>query len=333
MGWIDNMDLGMMFGGKPGSQSMPSWVTPPSAGSMNSMALVEMTNPTTGETWTAPSGGYSLAPTAPSNAGFDVSPGTGGMSRFMDMPDVINDTPVIGKGGNEAPAPVDQQWTDWMMDTYGKTQGFMDTADIGLDGMSTSQRRRDTEYKNYLATQQPAIPNTGGYADPARDFMPRPPSDAPLRGFEGVAMTPEQSPPTQDVLGITEQDSNSLAAPLQASPTQQPTQQPIQQPIQPVVSPLHRQQPLQVTQAPQIMQGIGALQSPTQAYNSTQPMHQAPLQDRQQSTGFGLSNPGTSYHTGLSQTPSSSPLYAQQDQEAQSVFTGPEQGSKAWWLR
>ena len=153
--------------------------------------------------------------------------------------------------------------------------------------------------------------------------------DAPPRGFEGVPMTPEQSPPTQDVLGITEQDSNSLAAPLQASSIQQP----IQQPIQPVVSPLHRQQPLQVTQAPQIMQGIGALQSPTQAYNSTQPMHQAPLQDRQQSTGFGLSNPGTSYHTGLSQTPSSSPLYAQQDQEAQSVFTGPEQGSKAWWLR
>ena len=38
-----------------------------------------------------------------------------------------------------------------------------------------------------IPNTQPAIPNTGGYADQARDFMPRPPSDAPLRGFEGVA--------------------------------------------------------------------------------------------------------------------------------------------------
>ena len=132
--------------------------------------------------------GQNVGQPAP-NTGMLGSSMMGGYPETTRGPGIITNDWDNGvtKGGNEAPAPVDQQWTDWMMDTYGKTQGFMDTADIGLDGMSTSQRRRDTEYKNYLATQQPAIPNTGGYADPARDFMPRPPSDAPLRGFEGVA--------------------------------------------------------------------------------------------------------------------------------------------------
>ena len=40
--------------------SIPSWVTPPPEGSMNTQATVTLTNPITGETWTAPTGGYTV---------------------------------------------------------------------------------------------------------------------------------------------------------------------------------------------------------------------------------------------------------------------------------
>jgi len=45
---------------KPGASpsGMPSWVTPPSAGSPVTQAFTQLTNPVTGETWMAPSGGY-----------------------------------------------------------------------------------------------------------------------------------------------------------------------------------------------------------------------------------------------------------------------------------
>ena len=45
------------------SGGMPSWMTAPSAGSRNTMATQEHTNPITGETWMANSGGYSVKPT------------------------------------------------------------------------------------------------------------------------------------------------------------------------------------------------------------------------------------------------------------------------------
>jgi hypothetical protein len=188
----------------------------------------------------------------------------------------------------------------------------------------------DEGYQQLMDNYQqnnPKAKNLTALADNYTDVTISKPHTMQLaEGTEGVV---NSAVPIQDVLGITEQDSTSLAAPLQSAPMQQP----MQQPMQPVVSPLHMQQPLQAPEAPQTMQGIGALQPNTQVHNNTQPVNQAPLQDRQQSTGFGLSNPGTSYHTGLSQTPSSNPLYAQQDQGTQSVFTGPEQGNKAWWLR
>jgi hypothetical protein len=55
-----------MWGGskKDGlSNDMPDWVTAPDPGSMNTMATQQLTNPVTGETWTASSGGYSVKPT------------------------------------------------------------------------------------------------------------------------------------------------------------------------------------------------------------------------------------------------------------------------------
>ena len=41
---------------------IPDWMIAPPEGSMNTMALVEHTNPVTGETFTAPNGGYSINP-------------------------------------------------------------------------------------------------------------------------------------------------------------------------------------------------------------------------------------------------------------------------------
>jgi hypothetical protein len=44
------------------SSSMPDWVIPPPAGSINTQAFVELTNPATGEKYMAPSGGYTINP-------------------------------------------------------------------------------------------------------------------------------------------------------------------------------------------------------------------------------------------------------------------------------
>lgn len=55
----------------PGTGGMPPGFTPPPADSFNSMAFVDYWNPTTGETWSAPSGGYTAPP------GWEVKPQTG----------------------------------------------------------------------------------------------------------------------------------------------------------------------------------------------------------------------------------------------------------------
>jgi len=49
-------------GGMPSSSqpNVPDWVTPPPPGAMTTQAFVELTNPATGETWMAPSGGYTV---------------------------------------------------------------------------------------------------------------------------------------------------------------------------------------------------------------------------------------------------------------------------------
>ena len=64
----------------PAPGGHPSWITPPPPGSITTQALVEHTNPITGEKWTAPTGGYTVnvsapAPTTPPTTG---TPTTGG---------------------------------------------------------------------------------------------------------------------------------------------------------------------------------------------------------------------------------------------------------------
>jgi hypothetical protein len=52
-----NPPPGGFKGPQPGS-SAPAGFIPPAAGSMNTMAFVDYYNPTTGETWSAPNGGW-----------------------------------------------------------------------------------------------------------------------------------------------------------------------------------------------------------------------------------------------------------------------------------
>jgi hypothetical protein len=70
---------GMMGGStKDGlSNSMPSWVTAPNPGGMYMSALSELTNPETGETWTAPHGGYTI------NTNYVGNPNHGGGKQVL----------------------------------------------------------------------------------------------------------------------------------------------------------------------------------------------------------------------------------------------------------
>lgn len=45
-----------------GPDPIPDWITPPAEGSINTQVITPITNPVTGETYTAPTGGYGLNP-------------------------------------------------------------------------------------------------------------------------------------------------------------------------------------------------------------------------------------------------------------------------------
>jgi hypothetical protein len=72
-----NPPPGGFEGPQPGS-SAPAGFIPPAAGSMNTMAFVDYYNPTTGETWSAPNGGW----TAPE--GWEVGSPPGGLKNTFD---------------------------------------------------------------------------------------------------------------------------------------------------------------------------------------------------------------------------------------------------------
>jgi hypothetical protein len=63
---------------EPFDSFLPEPVIPPAAGSMNTMAFVDYYNPTTGETWSAPNGGW----TAPE--GWEVGSPPGGLKNTFD---------------------------------------------------------------------------------------------------------------------------------------------------------------------------------------------------------------------------------------------------------
>jgi hypothetical protein len=66
---------------KGGGNPVPDWMNAPAEGSSNSMALVNFTNPTTGEKYTAPSGGYSLK--SASTPGSTPSNGMGSLGGMV----------------------------------------------------------------------------------------------------------------------------------------------------------------------------------------------------------------------------------------------------------
>jgi hypothetical protein len=72
-----NPPPGGFKGPQPGS-SAPAGFIPPAAGSMNTMAFVDYYNPTTGETWSAPNGGW----TAPE--GWEIGSPPGGLKNTFD---------------------------------------------------------------------------------------------------------------------------------------------------------------------------------------------------------------------------------------------------------
>lgn len=53
--FLSNSSLGFL-----GQGPLPDWINPPADGSLNTMALVTLVNPNTGEKYTVPSGGYTL---------------------------------------------------------------------------------------------------------------------------------------------------------------------------------------------------------------------------------------------------------------------------------
>ena len=150
---------------------MPSWMNAPADGSMNTMATQQHTNPVTGETWMANSGGFSVKPTYDGGSFSQHS----GKSYAVDPNNPNN---YIGKYRDDyALQPSDPGYA-----YGGPAPGFQQpgrTKDDAVLPYATDQYWKDVG--------EPVIDRARYDADQARDFMPKPPSDAPLRGFEGVA--------------------------------------------------------------------------------------------------------------------------------------------------
>ena len=91
---------------KPGAtkNNMPSWMTAPPPGSNVTQALQTFTNPTTGETYTAPSGGYSMNTNIPGGGIDNFGPG-GRDPRIPNFGDAFSDDgqDMVSGGGSGMP--------------------------------------------------------------------------------------------------------------------------------------------------------------------------------------------------------------------------------------
>lgn len=153
---------------------MPDWMIAPPEGSMNTMALVEHTNPVTGEKFTAPNGGYSINPAYiesqlnnayTENLGRDI--GAPGLEFYQDQLNKNTQDASTGKSFDQIVADLDysgegkayvspaeteaarlQAQTDNLMSAYQSNLG----RDIGSEGLSF--------YSNQL-DQYNADPSTG----------------------------------------------------------------------------------------------------------------------------------------------------------------------------
>jgi hypothetical protein len=187
---------GMMSGStKDGlSNSMPSWVTAPNPGGAYMTALSELTNPTTGETWTAPHGGYTI-----NNNTANPSPLTGPDGRFIDLPTTqpLGGVQQVQKpwgGGSMDIEPVWADSFDWNTATLADAHRKLSTDKYGMVNYAKysdadAQRLLDGERSSMASTQQPA---PGFNMSPAVQPMPT----ADWSGF--APQQPVQSTPTTD---------------------------------------------------------------------------------------------------------------------------------------
>ena len=244
---------------------VPDWVQAPDPGSINTGALSELTNPETGETWTAPSGGYSVKPsTNPWDGsvrpgvlpdgpqlGFggeskprpvlDTNPGTGGMSRFAPL------VPSLGPGSIIEKTPKNPDFEG--IDMSGFVPPRMQTMDVQTFTLNGEERTGSSSYisalESYLnSTGQGDVFSRGNQNDMSTevgglDFGQ--PVATPDRGTPVIEGRPYRGPvPVQDDMTSATEPTNPFAGiPVWSGDTpnapwnQQPefTQTPYQQPM------------------------------------------------------------------------------------------------------
>ena len=171
-------EIGYPGGGdetKPGFRSgLPDWMIAPPDGSMNTMALVEHTNPITGEKFTAPNGGYRINPeyiksqlnTAyTDNVGRDIgAPGLDFYSK--ELLDNMRDS-TTGKSWDQILADLDYSTEGQAYTSPAETQ----TASLNqayMDNLGRPIQDAGSNFYNDQLNQYNADPTTGKSLDQIR---------------------------------------------------------------------------------------------------------------------------------------------------------------------
>jgi len=91
-------DLGDSVPYNPPQHDVPNWVIAPPPDSMSTGVMTELTNPATGETWMAPSGGYSVNPSLTAPQQFYDKSGSKLQNSFVDniLRHIVNIDPLEG---------------------------------------------------------------------------------------------------------------------------------------------------------------------------------------------------------------------------------------------
>jgi hypothetical protein len=127
---------------------MPDWMIAPPEGSMNTMALVEHTNPVTGEKFTAPNGGYSINPAYiesqlnnayTENLGRDI--GAPGLEFYQDQLNKNTQDASTGKSFDQIVADLDYS---------GEGQAYVSPAETEADRVAAQTQNLMQAYQNNL---------------------------------------------------------------------------------------------------------------------------------------------------------------------------------------
>ena len=127
---------------------IPDWMIAPPEGSMNTMALVEHTNPVTGETFTAPNGGYSINPAYiesqlnnayTENLGRDI--GAPGLEFYQDQLNKNTQDASTGKSFDQIVADLDYS---------GEGKAYVSPAEAEADRVAAQTQNLMQAYQNNL---------------------------------------------------------------------------------------------------------------------------------------------------------------------------------------